>query len=89
MSKRKFITSIIAATAGLGLISNPSKAIASPKMEKCYGIVKAGKNDCHDIKGSHSCAGKATKDADGKEWVYLPKGACERIVGGNLEGKVN
>lgn len=49
--------------------------------EKCYGISKAGRNDCAAADGSHSCAGYAKKDSDGKEWVLLPKGTCERIVG--------
>lgn len=48
--------------------------------EKCYGIVKAGKNDCAASDGSHSCAGYAKKDSDGREWVLLPKGTCDRIV---------
>ncbi|HCR86522.1 MAG TPA: hypothetical protein DIV86_07595 [Alphaproteobacteria bacterium] len=53
--------------------------------EKCYGISKAGRNDCAAADGSHSCAGYAKKDKDGKEWVLLPKGTCERIVGASLE----
>ena len=53
--------------------------------EKCYGVVKAGKNDC-GAKG-HACAGQATKDGAGDEWGYLPKGNCERIVGASLTAK--
>lgn len=52
------------------------------KKEKCYGIVKAGKNDCAASDGTHSCAGLAKNDGDGKEWVLLPSGTCERILGG-------
>lgn len=58
-----------------------SKDRTSAEKEKCYGITKAGKNDCAAADGSHSCAGYAKKDADGREWVLLPKGTCERIVG--------
>ena len=50
--------------------------------EKCLGIAKAGGNDCGATDGSHSCAGLATKDSDPKEWVYVPEGTCEKIVGG-------
>ena len=50
--------------------------------EKCAGIVKAGKNGCGTSK--HGCAGKATKDSDSEEWVYTPKGTCEKIVGGKV-----
>ena len=53
--------------------------------EKCYGVSKAGKNDCAGP--AHSCQGLSKKDGDGKEWVKLPKGACERIVGGSLTAK--
>jgi uncharacterized membrane protein len=55
------------------------------KKEKCYGIVKAGKNDCSAADGSHSCAGYAKADASGKEWVLLPEGTCDRIQGGSTK----
>jgi uncharacterized membrane protein len=71
----------IAALAGpLALAADDdSKAAAT---EKCYGVAKAGKNDCAGA--AHSCQGQAKKDGDAKEWVKLPKGTCERIVGGML-----
>lgn len=50
--------------------------------EKCYGIAKAGKNDCAAKDGSNSCAGQAKKDASPNDWVYVPKGLCEKIHGG-------
>ena len=53
--------------------------------EKCYGVAKAGKNDC--AANGHSCAGQAKKDADGKEWIHVPKGTCDRIVGGSTSPK--
>jgi uncharacterized membrane protein len=53
--------------------------------EKCYGIAKAGKNDC--AANGHSCAGQAAKDANGKEWIKVPKGTCERIVGASVSPK--
>lgn len=54
-----------------------------PNMEKCYGIVKAGMNDCGTP--SHACASHATKDADPNEWMYVPKGSCEKINGGKTK----
>ena len=50
--------------------------------EKCYGVAKAGKNDC--AANGHSCAGQNKKDGDAKEWIKLPKGMCEKLVGGSL-----
>lgn len=52
------------------------------KTEKCYGIAKAGKNDCQTA--ASSCAGTAKKDAQTDAFVSVPKGICEKIVGGKL-----
>jgi uncharacterized membrane protein len=49
-------------------------------MEKCYGIAKAGKNDCAS-KAGNSCAGQSTKD--GQAFIVVPKGLCEKIVDGS------
>jgi len=53
--------------------------------EKCYGIVKAGSNDC--ATATQSCAGSATKDNQPDAFIFLPKGVCEKIVGGSLSSK--
>lgn len=50
--------------------------------ERCYGIVRAGKNDCGTQ--SHSCAAQSRRDGDPQSWVMVPKGLCERIVGSSL-----
>lgn len=77
----------ITSALALGGLSVASAAVAAdkPDVEKCFGIVKAGKNDCAGA--AHACSGQAKKDANGKEWVSLPKGTCERIVGGSLTAK--
>ena len=51
-------------------------------MEKCYGIAKKGNNDCGTE--AHTCAGEAKKDGDSKEWLLVPNGLCQKIVGGNI-----
>ncbi|MGH6961607.1 MAG: BufA1 family periplasmic bufferin-type metallophore [Dongiaceae bacterium] len=48
-------------------------------------MAKAGKNDCQTA--THSCAGTSTTDAAGDAWIYVPKGTCEKVVGGSLEPK--
>ena len=53
--------------------------------EKCYGIAKAGANDCAST-GNHSCAGMSKVDSDPASWVFVPEGYCDRIVGGTLTG---
>jgi len=53
--------------------------------EKCYGVAKAGKNDCQTA--TSSCAGTSKRSGQTDAWVYLPKGSCEKIVGGSLQPK--
>jgi uncharacterized membrane protein len=79
------ITSAIA--AGL-FMATTQNAVAGPKFEaeKCYGVAKAGKNDCAAGPGT-SCAGTSTTDAQGNAWMFVPKGSCERLVGGSLDPK--
>jgi uncharacterized membrane protein len=57
----------------------------SGAMEKCAGVVKAGKNDC--AANGHACAGQAKADNDAKEWIKVPKGTCEKLTGGKVVGK--
>ena len=54
--------------------------------EKCYGVAKAGQNDCASSNGSHTCAGEAKTDNDATEWKYVAKGTCEK-AGGKLPEK--
>ncbi len=54
----------------------------SYKYEKCYGIVKAGENDC--FSPANSCGGTAKKDNDAQSWIYVPAGTCKKITGGSI-----
>ena len=87
MSKRVVIASALAAAVAAPSIAADGPA-APPKFkaEKCYGIAKAGKNDCGST-GDNSCAGTAKIDADPQAWVFLPLGYCDRIVGGSKKPK--
>ncbi len=73
-----------AAIAGL-LLAGVAGAADKVEMEKCFGVVKAGKNDC--AAAAHSCAGQAKTDADSADWVSVPKGTCEKLTGGSLKPK--
>lgn len=77
------VTSTVAALIALGA-SYPSLAATSDEQEKCYGIVKAGSNDCRTA--TASCAGSSTKDNQPDAFILLPKGTCEKIVGGSTKG---
>ncbi|WP_297505854.1 DUF2282 domain-containing protein [Ferrovum sp.] len=80
--------SILSAAIGsllvMGLVSGNAMA-ADSKMEKCFGIAKAGKNDCSSNKSAHSCAGQATKDGDPMDFVAVPTGTCGKIAHGSTE----
>lgn len=54
-------------------------------LEKCFGIVKAGMNDCKN--GVNDCASTSTQDNQADAFILLPKGACERITGASLTPK--
>ena len=53
------------------------------KYEKCYGVAKAGMNDC--FHAGNSCAGTAKRDGEPGAWVYMPQGTCRKLIGGSLE----
>ncbi len=72
-------------TLGAAVFAAPALAADKADMEKCYGVVKAGKNDCAGA--AHACAGQAKTDAGGKEFVALPKGTCEKLAGGSTTAK--
>lgn len=72
-------------SAGTVLMGVAQAVPDQPKeWEKCAGVVKAGKNDCGSLDGKHSCAGQATQDNSAQEWMYVPKGTCDKLVGGTI-----
>ena len=87
MNTRVLIASAFAAAIAVPSLLSAQKPAEMPsfKAEKCYGIAKAGKNDCQTA--THSCAGTATADATPDSWIYVPKGTCDKIAGGSLEPK--
>ncbi len=88
MSKTLKLSALALASAAATLALSDDAHAGKKDKEKCYGVVKAGQNDCGNKSGTHSCAGHATVDGDPGEWLLLPKGTCEKLVGGSLEGKV-
>jgi len=69
--------STLASVLALGLATSGNVFAAKEGFEKCYGISKAGKNDCGTA--THACGGQAKKDGDPKEWIYVPEGTCEKL----------
>ena len=83
-TKTALLSTAIGGLLVLGASALAVAADSDTNTEKCYGIAKAGKNDCAGA--GHACAGQS-KAASGKEWIKLPKGTCERLVGGSLTAK--
>ena len=75
-------TLTIAAALGTALLLAHQVHAQAPTTEKCFGIAKAGKNDCQTA--TSSCAGTSKKDAQTDAWLSVPKGTCEKIAGGSL-----
>ena len=85
MNHSSTIQAALAGILALGLVASAAaQPVPQPKdTEKCYGIAKAGKNDCGT--GKHACAGQGAKtDNDPSEWKYVAKGTCEK-VGGKMQ----
>lgn len=78
MNQRAIVAAAAASLLSSLLVATP--ALAQSK-EKCYGIAKAGQNDCANLSGTHSCAGQSKLDNDKGEWKYVAKGTCKQMMG--------
>ena len=82
MNDRKaLITAAVSSLFAVGALAVSTQANAQ-EVEKCYGIVKAGANDCAGP--GHTCQGQASEDAHPDEYILLPAGTCDRIAGGEV-----
>jgi uncharacterized membrane protein len=84
MNQRTVITAAATSLMSLALLSSPALAQNAAK-EKCYGIAKAGQNDCANLAGTHSCAGQSKVDNDKGEWKYVAAGTCKSMNGMTAE----
>jgi len=83
---RYVITAAIAALTSGGILASTTAqaagAVVCAEQERCYGIAKAGKNDC--ATSSSGCSGTAKQDNLKDAWIYVPKGTCQKVAGGML-----
>lgn len=79
MNQRLIVSSALASALALGLVGQV--AAQDKKQEKCFGIAKAGQNDCANLSGTHSCAGQAKTDNAPDEWKYVAAGTCKDMKG--------
>lgn len=83
-TRKMFIASARVAALAVPVASvGQAGPVPKPKFdsEKCYGVSKAGKNDCQTA--NSSCAGTSRRDAQKDAWVYVPAGTCEKLVSGS------
>lgn len=85
MKKQHVLTAAIGGLLALGLAGAANAADHKAEMEKCYGVAKAGMNDCGSKKAGHSCAGQASKNNDAYDFVAVPRGTCDKIANGSLK----
>ena len=71
----------VAAQSGMsnGQMNGMSSSSMSGPTEKCYGVAKAGQNDCKAATAGTTCAGTLKSDYDGRYFKEVPKGTCVTI----------
>lgn len=85
----KSFAAAVAGAIAVTAFTAPAFAAETGAKEKCYGVAKAGENECASANGSHGCHGKAKADYDGQEWKRVAAGTCEKMGGKKtaFEGK--
>jgi uncharacterized membrane protein len=95
MNRQAALRTAVAGLVALGMSGTGNLAAAEDAMkmagpgkmpkgaEKCYGIARAGMNDCAGKNVPHACAGQATQDRASYDFVYVPSGTCQKIAGGS------
>ncbi|CAG0946269.1 hypothetical protein GPROT2_03653 [Gammaproteobacteria bacterium] len=85
--KGQLISTAVTGLIALGTLAVSTGAVAADgaAKEKCYGIAKAGQNDC--ASKAHGCQGQAKNDNDPGEWKYVAKGECAAAGGSTEPGK--
>ena len=79
------VAGVLALAGARGAAAHDPPSLAD--RDKCYGIAKAGQNDCGTAR--HTCAGKATSNNAPDDWKYVPRGTCEKAGGRTSPGKAD
>jgi len=82
MHNRHLMIATAVATLATGSLASGGANAANvqcAEQERCYGVAKAGKNDC--ATSTSACVGTAKHDNQKDAWIYVPKGNCAKIAG--------
>ena len=85
MNHRLVASTALASVLAMGVLNAAQAQDSAKDKEKCYGVAKAGSNDCANLSGSHSCAGQNKTAMAPDEWNYVAKGTCAKMGGKTLE----
>jgi uncharacterized membrane protein len=77
-NRRSFNAAMLAAAVTAATFAALPAAEAATK-EKCFGVSKAGQNDCASSVAGSTCAGTSTVNYDKKAWKFVKKGTCTTI----------
>jgi uncharacterized membrane protein len=83
MNTRLIASSALASVIAMGALSTAHAADPTKEKEKCYGVAKAGTNDCANLSGTHSCAGQSKNAMAVEDFNYVAKGSCAKMGGKN------
>ena len=88
MNRDVLVRSAIAGAFAAGLTLGAAAIAQDAKgMEKCWGLAKAGQNDCGSNKTAHSCAGQSKKNYDPNDFKAVKTGTCEKMGGSLMQGE--
>jgi uncharacterized membrane protein len=81
-TSRDLIQTAVAGLFVAGILAASGSAMAADMdKDKCFGVAKAGQNDCGSNKSKHSCAGQSKVDNDPNDFKLVPAGTCEKMGG--------
>ena len=88
MNQKSLVAAAVAGLFALGAASGTALAQDMKKdQEKCWGVSKAGQNDCGSNKTAHSCAGQSKADYDSNDFKVVKAGTCVQMGGSLAQGK--
>ena len=85
MNSRLIASTALASVLAMGLLTTAQAQDKPAEKEKCFGIAKAGANDCANLSGTHTCAGQNKNAMAADEWNYVAKGTCAKMGGKSMD----
>jgi uncharacterized membrane protein len=87
MNQKPLVAAAVAGLFALGAATGSALAQEKKDQEKCWGVAKAGQNDCGSNKTAHSCAGQSKKDYDPNDFKMVKTGTCQQMGGSLNQGE--